>query len=621
VTEPYRPSGPLDPVAARIAEAVLLDDNWVNMTTRPAAAMRAAKDRALAGAPRGPEIRTIRDVAVPLRGGGTLPLRLYGDSPAPRAILLWLHGGGFTLGNIASWDMFCRQFARRLDGVIALPEYRLAPEHPFPAGLHDTIDTLRWCASEAGREILGNLPLVVGGDSAGGNLATVALRRLRGEVKAAAQVLAYPCTDDVSSPLAQRFEPPFLGLKELGWFYDQYCPAGPGRLDPDVSPLRAADLTGMPPTLVVTAEHDLLTEQGEAYGRALAAAGAPVTMLRYAGMIHGFLSLDPFYPAQAGDAMTAIANFVTQAIEGRGPPLPRHRQAPVLSRDAPGLTPAWFTGAGGLQLAADIGGPPEGPPVIFLHGGGQTRRAWRSAALAMATSGRRAISLDLRGHGESEWSPDRLYVIERYVADLDAVLGQIGPKPALVGASLGGLTALTCIGESDADKAQALVLADVTPRMNQDGVERIRSFMVSRPDGFASLDEVVEALAEYNPNRDRPANPESLRSNLRETPDGRLRWHWDPGMFDDYRLDPGTLAPRYEAAARRITLPVLLVRGTASDVVDDAAVEAFRRLMPAAETHDVGDAGHMVAGDRNDAFNRAILDFLDRHQPVTPPPA
>jgi acetyl esterase len=316
---PHHPRHPLDPVAEQIAAAMLLDDNWVNMTSRPAAAMRAVKDAGLAKAPPGPNVARIEDHLVPARDATALPMRVYCDVEAPEAALLWLHGGGFTLGNIASFDTFCRHLARRTRAIILSLEYRLAPEFGYPVPLHDAVDSIRWCLSETGHEELGGLPFLIGGDSAGGNLATVAVRLLRDEAagRIAGQILAYPCTDDVSAESVQRFDSPFLALKELSWFYDQYLPAGPGRLDPDVSPLRAPDLNGMPPTLLITAEHDILTEQGEAYGRRLAEGDVPVTMLRYAGLIHGFLSLDPFYQRQAGNAMDVIGAFVRERAAGR----------------------------------------------------------------------------------------------------------------------------------------------------------------------------------------------------------------------------------------------------------------------------------------------------------------
>lgn len=316
---PHLPRHPLDPVAGQIAQAVLLDDAWVNMTSRPAAAMRAAKDAGLAKMPPGPDVTHIEDLTVPARDGTALPLRLYRDTDAPDAVLLWLHGGGFTLGNIASFDTFCRHLARRAPAAILSLEYRLAPEFGYPVPLHDTVDAIRWCLSPDAVPRLGGLPLLIGGDSAGGNLATVSARLLRDEAagRIAGQVLAYPCTDDVSSESVRRFDPPFLGVRELSWFYDQYLPAGPERFAPEVSPLRAEDLGGLPPALLITAEHDILTEQAEAYGRKLRAADVPLTMLRYAGLIHGFLSLDPFYPRQAGEAMEVIGAFVRDRAAGR----------------------------------------------------------------------------------------------------------------------------------------------------------------------------------------------------------------------------------------------------------------------------------------------------------------
>ena len=273
-----------------------------------------------------------------------------------------------------------------------------------------------------------------------------------------------------------------------------------------------------------------------------------------------------------------------------------------------------FTGARGIGLAADICGDPAAPPVLLLHGGGQTRHAWGGAAAALAQQGFRAISLDLRGHGESDWAPDGWYDLDAFVADLRSVMSVLPTPAAVVGASLGGITALLALGEAGAQTAKSLVLVDVTPRIENAGADEIRAFMRARPNGFGTLEEVADSIAAFLPHRPRPADLSGLQRNLRTGDDGRFYWHWDPAfVFGDRRSTARSETDRLERAAAALRLPTLLVRGGLSRVVSEDGVNAFRALVPHAEFLNIADADHMVAGDRNDAFNTAVLDFLARH--------
>ncbi|WP_066779520.1 alpha/beta fold hydrolase [Sphingomonas sp. CCH5-D11] len=268
----------------------------------------------------------------------------------------------------------------------------------------------------------------------------------------------------------------------------------------------------------------------------------------------------------------------------------------------------------GLTIALDEGGPANAPTVVLLHGGGQTRHSWSGAMRALVAGGYRVLNFDARGHGDSMWSPDGDYLLDHRASDLRAVVGETRPL-ALVGASLGGATSLHAVAQGLA--VDALVLVDITPHPEPAGIERITSFMRRHTDGFATLDEAVDAVASYNPHRPRPRDPSGLRRNLREHSDGRLRWHWDPKIIG---TAPAVHHATVRASADRIAagapFPLMLVRGLSSDIVSDESVAAFRALLPWAEVADVAGAGHMIAGDRNDAFNAAMLDFLARHLPV-----
>lgn len=276
----------------------------------------------------------------------------------------------------------------------------------------------------------------------------------------------------------------------------------------------------------------------------------------------------------------------------------------------------YFIGGSGNRLAADVSGAAQAPAVLLLHGGGQTRHSWERAHQALAQAGYRVISVDARGHGESEWIADGNYSLEAQVADLAALVEAVGDKPALVGASMGGVNSLVACGQMP-ELASTLVLVDVTPRLEAKGVEHIHRFMSGSPNGFASLEEAADAIAAYNPTRPRPKDLSGLSKNLRLRDDGRWHWHWDPKFIQgDRHLKIAHIRDSMADAARHVSVPALLVRGKESDVVSMDGVHELQELIPQLEFVDVEGAGHMVAGDRNDKFNAAIINFLRRHHPL-----
>ncbi len=271
-----------------------------------------------------------------------------------------------------------------------------------------------------------------------------------------------------------------------------------------------------------------------------------------------------------------------------------------------------FEGYGGVRLRGDSWGHPSAPAVLFLAGGGQTRHAWGNTAVQVASRGWRAITLDLRGHGESDWARDADYSIESFVRDLGAVVEALGTAPVLVGASLGGITGLLLAGEQRPRAFRALVLVDIAPRMEPKGVQRIVEFMRRHLDGFSSLEEAAAAVASYLPHRRRPKDFAGLKKNLRRDVSGRYRWHWDPEFVLGAKTPDASRQPeRLLAAARRLVIPTLLVRGRMSDVISSESVHEFLEAVPHARFVDVAEAGHMIAGDRNDLFSAAVLEFLD----------
>lgn len=271
--------------------------------------------------------------------------------------------------------------------------------------------------------------------------------------------------------------------------------------------------------------------------------------------------------------------------------------------------------AGDVTLTADAFGDADRTPVVLLHGGGQTRHSWRATGSDLAHAGWYAISVDLRGHGDSGWSPDGRYNLDRFADDVATIVRHLGRPPVLVGASLGGNAALAALGHHP-ELALGLVLVDVSPFLRPEGTNRVREFMTARPDGFASLADVADAIAAYLPHRPRPRDLDGLRKNLRQV-DGRFFWHWDPAFLGsptdqavqrDNLIDPARLG----AAAMALRVPTLLIRGGKSDVLSLDDARRFIELVPHAEFCDVADAHHMVAGDDNKVFDTVLGDYLER---------
>ena len=274
-------------------------------------------------------------------------------------------------------------------------------------------------------------------------------------------------------------------------------------------------------------------------------------------------------------------------------------------------------GRGGVRLIGDLWpGDPDARGAVLLHGGGQTRHSWRATAARLAHAGHTVLTMDARGHGDSEWDPAVDYSLDAFAADLEVIVAVLDRPPLLVGASLGGMASLLAAGEHP-ELASALVLVDVVVALEPVGVARIREFMSAHADGFATLDEVADAVAAYNPLRRRPRHLDGLRKNVRLREDGRWYWHWDPAFshIDDEPQRRFDLR-RLRVAAGAIRVPTLIVRGAQSEVVSDSGLADMLTLIPHARTIDVPLAGHMVAGDDNDVFVERRTEFLDVRPPL-----
>ncbi|MBA2933663.1 alpha/beta hydrolase [Sphingomonas sp. CGMCC 1.13654] len=268
----------------------------------------------------------------------------------------------------------------------------------------------------------------------------------------------------------------------------------------------------------------------------------------------------------------------------------------------------------GVMLCADEHGPPNGLPVLFFHGGGQSRRSWNSAARMVGAAGYRGLSFDLRGHGESGWAEDGDYMLDAFARDVAALIDGFDEPVVLVGASRGGQAAL--VGASRRPGRVAMVmLADVAPLLRDSGVDEFRGFFRASMGGFSTLDEAADALATHL-DRPRTADASRLAKTMRTGEDGRLYWQWDPKTVSPEFLNPPSETIALEEAAARIKDPVILVRAEFSNIVSDASVDLFRRLTPQLEVIEAKGVGHMITGDRNDAFAETLLDRLGRHAQI-----
>jgi pimeloyl-ACP methyl ester carboxylesterase len=275
----------------------------------------------------------------------------------------------------------------------------------------------------------------------------------------------------------------------------------------------------------------------------------------------------------------------------------------------------------GISLAADIypARDTTRPTVLLLHGGGQNRHAWAHTARRLQAHGHTVVAFDTRGHGDSDWDPTGDYDMQRLAADLLTIRDVYAPErpPVAVGASMGGMTILTTHLLAPPDLWSGVILVDVTPRMDINGAQRVVGFMAAHPDGFPTLTAAADVIAAYNPHRARPESTDGLHKVLRQRPDGRWVWRWDPAFvtskMDSLRTDPerfDVIAELLTEGATHITAPTLLVRGAQSDLVSPEAVSHFLTAVPHADAVDVSGTGHMVAGDDNDAFTSAVLNFL-----------
>ncbi len=269
-----------------------------------------------------------------------------------------------------------------------------------------------------------------------------------------------------------------------------------------------------------------------------------------------------------------------------------------------------------ITIVADAYGNRDHPPIILLHGGGQTRNSWKKTGEILAAKGWYVIATDARGHGDSSWSKKAEYSFDYLRQDLVKIAKTLDQKPILIGASMGGICSLAAL-HYHPDLAKALILVDVSPKIEKKGTDRIFAFMSAKPDGYSSLEEVAEAVRAYLPHRKNIGSLNGLKKNLRKLPNGNYGWHWDPAMLKVWQSKTDDVTNKEHEvfltnALVNLVIPALLVRGGISDVVSLEIVEELKQIAPNLEYIDVAEAGHMVAGDSNHVFTNALIGFIEK---------
>ncbi|HKT76528.1 MAG TPA: alpha/beta fold hydrolase [Sphingobium sp.] len=274
-----------------------------------------------------------------------------------------------------------------------------------------------------------------------------------------------------------------------------------------------------------------------------------------------------------------------------------------------------LTGFGGVRLSAVATGSPENPPVLLIPSLSQTRDMWRACAEALAQAGRYAITVDLRGRGNSDPAPDGAYKLDVIASDLRAILAALPTRACVVAAGLGAIASIVAIGEGAPDLVSGLALVDSTIWFDADMIERSRAVYARRAEGFANVEEIFEAIAQLYPNEPRLMARESVLAAYEVGEDGRYHWRDGAALSS---LDIVNEEDRLRSAAEQIRVPVALIRGALNETVSEEAMERLAALIPEAEATAIEGAGHFAPIERQDTFNAVLLDFLERRAPREP---
>jgi acetyl esterase len=306
---------PIDPQVKLILEQMEAKGAPPWHTLTPAEARQPIDRRPLTGEPE--EVGKVENRTIP-GPAGEMPVRIYTpDGQGPFPALVYYHGGGWVIGDLDAVEIICRLLANRANSVVVSVDYRLAPEHKFPAAVEDAYAAVKWLEENGSSILVDSARVAVGGDSAGATLAAVValMAKDRGEPSLVYQMLIYPVTHHAydTESYRENAEGYYLTKDSMVWFWNHYLRDEEDGRNPYASPLRADNLSGLPPALVITAEFDPLRDEGEAYAKRLKTAGVPVEVTRYNGMIHGFFGM-PGVLEQAKKAIEQAANALKRTF-------------------------------------------------------------------------------------------------------------------------------------------------------------------------------------------------------------------------------------------------------------------------------------------------------------------
>jgi len=267
-------------------------------------------------------------------------------------------------------------------------------------------------------------------------------------------------------------------------------------------------------------------------------------------------------------------------------------------------------------LAGDAFGPPQAPPVLLLPSGGQTKEFWHGSAKALAEAGRYAICVDLRGHGDSGHAADGRYDLDAYIQDLRAILSALPSRAQVVAAGAGGIIALAAVGESAPHLVTGLSLVDVNIWFEEEVLKRLHAGLLERTMGSSAPTQIAAAIAAAHPGEPAPAVTGRMLAAFAYSEEGQLEWRGDPRALASTSLV--SQPDRLGTAASRITVPVMLIRGSLNTTITNESLRRLQSMIPGAELAEIEGAGHFIAADREDALNSILLDFLERHAPLRP---
>ena len=567
----------------------------------------------------------VSDMTVLGGPSGEVSIRILRPRTAtgPLPVIVYIHGAGWVFGNAHTHDRLIRELAVGANAAVVFPNYSLSPEAAYPTAIEESYAVATWVAQHGAEQGLDPTRIAVAGDSVGGNMAAALtlLAKQRGDVSFVQQVLFYPVTDasfDTDS-YRQFAEGYFLRRDAMQWFWDQYTTDPTQRAEITASPLRASldELAGLPPALVITAEADVLRDEGESYANNLRAAGVSVTAARYQGTIHDFVMLNALRGTHAASA--AIAQAITTLTGALHPTADNDAGSPPATT-APtqreGSTATSATSNEAVTKTVEVEGTPfayrevgrtTGVPVVFLHHFTAVLDDWDPAVVDGIAAERRVILVDLRGVGGSGGAtPDS---IDAMAGDAIAFLAALGLSTVdLLGYSLGGMVAQVVV-ERRPDLVRRVILAGTTPA-GDPGPAATGAVLQSALEKASAQGKHPKHFLFFSPTATSQAAADAFLARLDERTEGR-----DAPVTNETIGAQLTALAKWEqggspAGLTNVAQPVLVVNGDDDAMLPTISSFHLAELLPDVELSIYPDSGHGAIFQHHDVFVAQALDFL-----------